>query len=164
MELIRLEAEDNEIFRTICEWNYRWWGLPNGKSKKQVDEFMRHSLCTGDRMPQTFVALDNGVPVGMFQIAIFDDLEVRPNIYPWLINVYVDEALRGRGVCRFLMENVEEKARQIGLTELYLYTKHVGLYEKFGWKRIEEIDTFNGTPRMQGLYKLTFSAKLKDKK
>lgn len=118
---------------------------------------MRHCLCTDDRMPQTFVALDNGIPLGMYQISVCDDLEVRPDIYPWLINVYVDDAHRGRGVCRFLMESVPEKAREIGLKELYLYTKHIGLYEKFGWTCIEEVDTFQNTPRIQRLYRLDVS-------
>ncbi|MCQ2397288.1 MAG: GNAT family N-acetyltransferase [Lentisphaeria bacterium] len=159
MELIRLEDESNEIFRIICDWNYNWWGISGGKSKEEVDDFMRHSLCVGRRMPQTFVALENGAPVGMYQIAVFDDLEVRPNIYPWLINVYVDEAQRGRGVCRFLMGTVPEMARRIGLPELFLYTKHVGLYEKFGWICLEHVDTFKNEPRVQGIYKLEIAAR-----
>lgn len=154
MDIIRLEDDNSDAFRVICGWNYRWWGLPAGKSPEMVEHFMRHCLCTGSKMPQTFLAMEGGKPLGMYQISVCDDLESRPDIYPWLINVYVDDAQRGRGVCRFLMESVPEKARQIGLSELYLYTKHVGLYEKFDWKFVEEVDTFTGTPRMQRLYRL----------
>ena len=83
-----------------------------------------------------------------------DDLSSRPDIYPWLINVYVDEKYRNEGVCRFLMETVKEKAKDIGLTELYLYTKHIGLYEKFGWEFKEEVRTFNADSPIERLYKL----------
>ena len=36
---------------------------------------------------------------------------------------------------------------------VYLYTSHQGLYEKFGWTFVEEVDTFL-KPRMQRLYRL----------
>ncbi len=52
------------------------------------------------------------------------------------------------------MNTVKENARSIGLNELYLYTKHVGLYEKFGWKFIEEVNTFKDDSSMERLYKL----------
>jgi len=105
------------------------------------------------RLPQTFAALDNGKPVGMYQLSMSDDLAGRPDIYPWLINVYVDEACRGKNICRFMMETVKENAAKAGLTELYLYTHHVGLYEKFGWRFIEYVDTFKGGEK-ERLYKM----------
>ena len=52
------------------------------------------------------------------------------------------------------METVKEKAKDIGLTELYLYTKHIGLYEKFGWEFKEEVRTFNADSPIERLYKL----------
>lgn len=94
-------------------------------------------------------------PAGMYQIAISDDLESRPDIYPWLINVYVDKNYRGRGVFRTMMQTVRDNAKKIGLDELYLYTKHIGLYEKFGWEFIENVDTFREDIRIQRLYRLT---------
>lgn len=44
---------------------------------------MEHSLCK-NRIPQTFVAIINDEPVGMYQISMFDDLDSRPDIYPLL--------------------------------------------------------------------------------
>ena len=35
-----------------------------------------------------------------------------------------------------------------------IYTKHHGLYEKFGWKYVSDFDTYRKIPRIQGLYKL----------
>ena len=63
----------------------------------------------------------------------------RPDLYPWLIDVFVAEPFRGRGVGRALLETVPENARNAGLTELYLYTTHAGLYEKFGWTYVGEV-------------------------
>ena len=153
MEIIRLEEDDNLIFEQICEWYYNWLGIKNGESFEEVKCTFLHSL-NKDRLPQTYVALIDGMPVGMYQIAMFDDLNSRPDIYPWLINVYVDEKFRGQNVCKLLMKTVNENAKKMNLKELYLYTKHVGLYEKFGWKFVEEVKTFKIDSPQERLYKL----------
>lgn len=93
-------------------------------------------------------------PAGMYQLAMFDDLESRPDLYPWLINVFVDEKFRGKGVFRALMNTVNGHAKKANLQELYLYTEHVGLYEKFGWKFIGEVKTFREESPIERLYRL----------
>ena len=153
MNIIRLENSNNDIFKKICEWNYNWWGAVNGKSYEEVEYTLAHCLGTGSRLPQTFVAMMDGVPVGMYQLSMRDDLDTRPDIYPWLINVYVDENYRGHNICRALMETVKKNAKKAGLSELWLYTNHVGLYDKFGWQFCETVETFKGAPEL--LYSMT---------
>ena len=86
---------------------------------------------------------------------IYDDLDVRPDIYPWLANVYIEEKYRNKGYGRILIENATKVAHDvIQFNELFLYTKHIGLYEKFGWKYIGDIDTFKDESRIERLYKL----------
>ena len=69
----------------------------------------------------------------------------------------VDEEYRNKGVARILLEKTSELAKTaVGFDELYLFTKHIGLYEKFGWEYISEIDTYIENPRFQRLYKLNF--------
>ena len=154
MRIIRLENNNDDIINKICEWNYNWWEIKNNNSLEEVRCYFKHSLCKDNRLPQTFIALIKDEPVGMYQISMSDDLVSRPDIYPWLVNVYVDEKRRGNGICRKLMNTVKENAKSISLNELYLYTKHVGLYEKFGWKFIEEVNTFKDGSSMERLYKL----------
>ena len=154
MEIIRLEdSNNNYIFDKICEWIYNWWGIRNNVSYEAVKCNLEHCLCK-EKLPQTFVALIDGDPVGMYQLSMSDDLDSRPDIYPWLINVYVDEKFRGRSVCRNLMNTVKENAKKANLTELFLYTKHIGLYEKFGWEFVEEVKTFKEDSPIERLYRL----------
>jgi len=155
MEIVRLETKNNQAFHKICDWYYEWIGKRNGQCRELIEATMSHSLCTGRKMPQTFIAMVDGQPAGMYQIAVSDDLESRPDLYPWLINVYVDEVYRGRGVFRAMMQTVRQNARKIGLKELYLYTSHVGLYENYGWVFMEHVDTFREGSRVERLYKLT---------
>ena len=153
MEIIKLEESNNLFFDKICDWYYNWLGIKNNESIEEIKCTFEHSLCK-DKLPQTFVALIDGEPAGMYQLSMSDDLYSRPDLYPWLINVYVDEKFRGRNVARELMNTVKENAKELGLTELYLYTKHIGLYEKFGWKFIEEVKTFKDDSPVERLYKL----------
>ena len=154
MRIIRLENNNDDIINKICEWNYNWWEIKNNNSLEEVRCYFKHSLCKDNRLPQTFIALIKDEPVGMYQISMSDDLVSRPDIYHWLVNVYVDEKRRGNGICRKLMNTVKENAKSISLNELYLYTKHIGLYEKFGWKFIEKVNTFKDDSSMERLYKL----------
>ena len=153
MEIIKLEESNNLFFDKICDWYYNWLGIKNNESIEEIKCTFEHSLCK-NKLPQTFVALIDGDPAGMYQLSMSDDLNSRPDLYPWLINVYVDEKFRGRNVARELMNTVKENAKELGLTELYLYTKHIGLYEKFGWKFIEEVKTFKDDSPVERLYKL----------
>lgn len=91
---------------------------------------------------------------GMYQFT-YEDLFVRPDIYPWLANVYVDEQYRGNGICRKMLESVKENAKQnTEFNELWLYTRHIDLYDKFGWEYVCNIDTCIEEQRSQRLYKL----------
>lgn len=153
MEIIKLEDSNNDIFDKICMWYYEWLGKSNNESMEEIKCTFAHSLCK-DKLPQTFIALIDGNPVGMYQLAMSDDLNSRPDLYPWLINMYVDKPFRGQKIARELLDTVPKNAQKLGLQKLYLYTEHVGLYEKFGWQFIEEVKTFKSQPPIVRLYKL----------
>ena len=112
---------------------------------------MFHSL-QEKRLPQTYGLFLDETLIGMCQFTM-GDLFSRPDIYPWLANVYIDKVYRSCGYGRFLLNSVRKTAEKAGLKELYLFTTHEGLYEKFGWDFIQEIDTFL-EPRTQCLYRL----------
>ncbi len=154
MEIIKLQDSKNAVFEKVVEWNYNWWGKPEGKTLEEVRCIMEHSV-NPERLPQTFVAMLDGEAVGMYQLSMHDDLSGRPDIYPWLINVYVDEKFRNKNICRRMMNTVKVNAKKANLTELYLYTNHIGLYEKFGWEFAEEVKTFKENSPVERLYKLS---------
>lgn len=151
-DLAVLRITDEADIEKITDWMYAWWGVREGYTREAVRESMRHSL-HDDRLPQTFGLYRNGTLIGMYQFTA-GDLFVRPDIYPWLANVYLDAAYRGRGYGRVLLSSVQRNAQDaIDAPYLYLFTEHSGLYEKFGWRFAKEIDTHLDV-RMQRLYRL----------
>ena len=81
-----------------------------------------------------------------------EDLFVRPDLYPWLCNVYVSPAHRGCGIGRALLQSVPGAMRSLGIERLHLYTTHESLYEKFGWTYAGPLHTFDRMQDLQRLY------------
>ncbi|MGN0591632.1 MAG: GNAT family N-acetyltransferase, partial [Ruminococcus sp.] len=140
MEIIKVTGEHADYIHLISDWIYRWWGEAEGYPWEEIHSFCRHSTLT-DRIPQTFLALADGVPAGMYQI-LMSDCKSRTDLYPWLTDVYVDKAFRGKGIARKLLESVPEKAKQLHVKELYLYTHLENFYEKFGWEYVEAFNPY----------------------
>ena len=82
-------------------------------------------------------------------------MKKQSNRYPWLANVYIDENYRKQGYGKILLESVMRNVKNIrNFKEIYLFTKHINLFEKFGLEFAELIDTYSDIDRIQRLYKL----------
>lgn len=157
VEIRKITDIDDMTLNTITDWMYNWWGVEDGYSYEAVKCRMKHS-CNQSGLPQTYgVYLDDKL-IGMYQFTL-EDVFVRPDLYPWLACVYIDEAYRGTGYGCILMESVYENAKtNLNTKEIYLYTKHIGLYEKYGWKYVSNVETFKIKDSLQRLYKLEISS------
>ena len=154
IQIKKITEIDDFNLNIITDWMYNWWGQEEGYSKEAIKHTMLHSLCN-DRLPQTFFAFENNEIVGMYQFS-YHDLDSRPDIFPWLCNVYVRKDKRKMGVFSQMMKTVPENARLLGLNKIYLFTEHFGLYEKFGWVFQEDVKTFLPGKNIQRLYYLKF--------
>ncbi|MEG0365298.1 MAG: GNAT family N-acetyltransferase [Coprobacillus sp.] len=121
----------------IGNWMYNWWGEKEGYTLDEIVIRLQHSLCD-DRIPQTYVAKCNRKIVGIYQFAM-DDAPTRPDLYPWLCNMYVEESYRGSGVGRAMLESIKKNMKALKIKTVYLYTEHEGLYEKYGFEYLEDI-------------------------
>ncbi len=157
VEVRKITDIDDIMLNIITDWMYNWWGVEDGYSYDAVKERIRYS-CNEERLPQTYGLYLDDKLIGMYQFTL-EDVFVRPDLYPWLACVYIDEAYRGSGYGRVLMESVYENAKiNLNTKELYLYTKHIGLYEKYGWKYVSDVETFKIKDSLQRLYKLEISS------
>jgi len=144
-------------FDKLCDWMFNWWGKSEGKSKEWVEHYMQHSF-NKNSLPFTIIAFnEQNEEVAMCQVTMHD-LEVRPDIYPYVANLFVQNEYRGNGLVNMLLKKALSVAQKIGVYEIYIYTEHVGLYEKYGWEFVGEIDTFL-SPRIQRLYKINIDKK-----
>lgn len=131
---IDLLADHARHKERVADWLWRAFGhgADRGFYAALVDSSLRrHGL------PITFIALDDGRPVGTVGLWRCDLLS-RQDLTPWLAALYVDEAYRGRGLGRQLQDVVKRFSRRAGFASLYLYATFTGYYERHGWDCIGE--------------------------
>ena len=154
IEIKRLTQEAIEQIDQVAKWQYKTWGKESRFSYACVKENITHSLQI-DRLPMTYIALVDDAIAGYFQLSMADDLEVRPDLYPWLINLYVDKKFRHLGVADKLLREVPKIMKQAKLSILYLYTTLDKMFEKYGWEMIEQLQTKQkNLPKQVKIYKL----------
>lgn len=148
---------NEEDLNKITKWIFEWWGENLGYSFEAMKEMMSHCF-NKDKLPKTYGLYLNDVLIGIYQL-VLHDLDVRPDLYPWFTNFYIEEKHRGKGFGRTLIKHLKEELPQFeSYDTLYIYTKNIGLYEKYGWEFVKEIDTFIETPRIQRLYKFNLNS------
>jgi GNAT superfamily N-acetyltransferase len=92
-----------------------------------------------DSLPLALVALHDGNVIGTASIKI-NDLDIRPEITPWLGGVFVVPQWRRRGIATHLIRRAIEEAHRLHLSELYLWTPSArSLYERLGWSELERL-------------------------
>ncbi|MGH7049047.1 MAG: GNAT family N-acetyltransferase [Acetobacteraceae bacterium] len=90
-----------------------------------------------------FVLLAGGIPAGTASLTA-SGLAARPDLTPWLANLFVPPAFRGRGHAARLVAAIETAARAASIPTLWLVTRHAeGLYARLGWQAVGPAD-FHG--------------------
>jgi predicted N-acetyltransferase YhbS len=138
MEIVPL-ADHPEHIPRLARWHLAEWGHHGSRTQASAEERLhRHVASRG--IPLTMVALEDGEPVGSAAL-VWNDMKTRPEIRPWLADVVVAPAWRRRGIGSKLVRRLVERARELGVETLYLYTPDQDqLYARLGWETVERLD------------------------
>lgn len=123
---------DTELIGQIAAWYLDEWHIPE---QNTID---RLTNMPEDGIPFHIVLKVNGVPVctgGLHHDVGLVRIEPRfAPLGPWVALIYTVPAFRGQGLGAKMCTLVEEHARSLGLTELFLYTATAEkLYARLGW-------------------------------
>lgn len=112
-----------------------WRELYPGDTVASFARDLARSLGT-EPIPSTWVLAAASTVIGSVSL-IAQDLDSRPELTPWLANLWVDREWRGRGLGRQLVHHACEQGRLRGLERLYLYTpEHASFYQRLGWEHL----------------------------
>jgi predicted N-acetyltransferase YhbS len=133
-------VERPDLAAQVAAWGFAEWGYLNPGQTLEQRTIRIQGKMNLDRVPIAFVALgDDDSIVGTASL-IFDDLEGDPR-NPWLASVYVPPEQRKKGIASALVRTVEDAARRLGYTRLYLFTSTAPkLYADLGWRPLEQRD------------------------
>jgi N-acetylglutamate synthase-like GNAT family acetyltransferase len=91
------------------------------------------------------VAHEDDVPIGTAALVEFD-METRRDLTPWLADVVVSPERRGSGIGTRVVEFIVERARELGVRRLYLFTPdRESFYARMGWSVLERTE-YRGEP------------------
>jgi predicted N-acetyltransferase YhbS len=115
----------------VVDWLREEFGHAGSPSREQQIA----TMLARPRSEETFVLLDDNVPVGTASL-VTNDLPSRPDLTPWLASVLVLPPFRGKGYSTPLVRRVEEAAT-LSASILWLYTWSAEpVYAKLGWQRV----------------------------
>jgi len=131
-------VERPDLADQVAAWGFAEWGHLNPGETPQQRQVRIRGKMNVDRVPVAFLALDRTDALVGTASLIFDDLEGDPR-NPWLASVFVPPEQRGKGIASALVRTVEDAARRLGYSRLYLFTTSATrLYAGLGWRALEK--------------------------
>ena len=117
-------------------WRAFW--RHKGKPLKALQDGMQNFLEPATRIPFALVAELDGALCGN-TLVIESDEPARPDLAPWVAAVWVDEAMRKRGIAAALLQEAIKRSAALGVERLYLSSRPAmqDFYTKLGWQPID---------------------------
>lgn len=136
MQIVDLRHDPQHI-PLLAEWHFAAWSyLQPDISVAMLMQDMQAYLQPGF-LPSMFIMLDQQQLVGSSSI-VAHDLSTRPQLSPWLANVYVQASYRGQGIGRQLVQHALQQAKAAGIQQLYLFTANQqAFYHSMGWQIVD---------------------------
>lgn len=140
MKIVALTSLDQSLINIVAKWLWSEWGSDGNFNywKSWVE-----SSTLIDKIPQTFVAIDNNKCLGTVSLWRCD-LQSRQDVFPWMGGLYVDVPYRNMGIGAALQDHVFKIAGNLGHKKLFMFTILAEYFERFGWRFVEEIPDETG--------------------
>lgn len=100
--------------------------------KYLANEMIAHHFLDWERV----IVLTDGDQLVGFCAIVKEDIVKASGYSPFIGYVFVSEAYRGRHLSERLVTIAESQLTQVRFRKAYIVTKHIGLYEKFGYQQI----------------------------
>jgi GNAT superfamily N-acetyltransferase len=122
------------------------WAFDNWKETDPNDDIgwylnvYSESAVDSSSLPISLAAVaSNDELAGVACVVLDDALPDANEPGPWVAAVFVNPEYRGRSVGKQLVTEAVSRARDLGHSDVYLYTRDVAhWYETFGWERVRE--------------------------
>ena len=126
--------DNPQFWATAARWCLDEWGAQwPDDTLEDYYALYRSSASHPDAVPVVLAATDAGQLLGVVTLIADDELPGATE-GPWLAACFVDPAHRGQGVGKALVKAAEQKAKDLGYGDLYLFTwSERDWYARLGW-------------------------------
>jgi GNAT superfamily N-acetyltransferase len=113
-------------------------GSHRGTPLAQISDGLDADLKANSAIPFALVAEIDGQPCGN-ALVIDNDEPARPDLSPWLAALWVDEAVRGRGIAGTLLDEAARRRAALDVPRLCLVSRPElqDFYTARGWRIVE---------------------------
>lgn len=139
-QIIRI-AEHPEYAAAAALWFHGKWNVPLAAYEESMAECIRQK----NKVPQWYLVCDDAGEIIAGAGVIENDFHDRKDLTPNLCALFVEEAHRGQGLARRLLDYAREEAGGMGYENLYLITTHTEFYERCGWRFLTTVNEDEGT-------------------
>lgn len=136
MEICRVEP-GGPLWRALAEYAR---GCPWIAGAHLADMLEKNAFTDWE---SAFAALEDGRIAG-FCTLLKTDYYPENRYSPWISSIFVDEAFRGRRLSGRLIECAAEYAWIQGFKRVYIPSEFEGLYEKYGFEKIDALVNYGG--------------------
>ena len=140
--------------KTITPGSREWYALADyaQECSWRAGPYFSRMLHTNDFHPKdrVFALVENGWRIAGFCALCREDCIPDCMYEPWCSFVFVDEDFRGQGNVGLLLTACIQEARAQGFETVYHATDHIGLYEKYGFRKMES--RMNRENKLESIY------------
>ncbi|MBA4097562.1 MAG: N-acetyltransferase [Rhodospirillum sp.] len=139
LHIRRLDA-DEPAFDIAARWRYDAFFAQDGITFEESRDALR-AWMGGLGYETALLAEVDGQPAGCC-LFVREEIDPKHDLTPWLAALYVAPEFRKLGIASALVRAIEQHARSVGCSELYLYTITAEpLYAKLGWAVRDRFDS-----------------------
>lgn len=129
-----------ENMKAIAEWHHAEWAKYNPGQTLDDRIKLYNDFLENNFLPTMLVGIVNDEVVGTACV-LDHDMDIYPELFPWLASVFVHPNHRGKGYATHLVNEVVSETKKKGYKEMYLYTPdQQSLYSKIGWTILEDLN------------------------
>lgn len=108
-------------------------------NKEEFIKERKEKILNGDKVISILGLIENDNLLGFISLFKYDGDE-RKDLTPWYATMYVKKEYRTKGYSRILNDALLNHTKKLGYKKIYLKSKLVNYYEKFGAKYIETLN------------------------
>jgi GNAT superfamily N-acetyltransferase len=125
----------------IARVQFAHWGPLTGQASLEAYEAFLRQAAAASSLPKTLVAHEGPSLLGSVNL-LACEMTIRPELTPWMGQLFVREDARGRGVGERLVAAAAAYARSLGFARLYLFTSGTlpDYYRSLGWQDFEVVE------------------------
>ena len=145
MQIVKIN-NNNRYFREAVNLLYGWFKDTKHISYEEVNKQLIEDL-KEDSLPNLYALIINDTLIIIYEINEKDDVDEAPYT-PYIASIFVKEEYRGNGYMKLIMADAFSKIKGMGYDKAYVHSSHEGLYEKYGFVHIDDVDTKYGKKRI----------------